>query len=171
MLKKEQLKDWLLFLMLFFIFIFLGILSGRDFIGTMFIAIGIFGVIAVSVFIISNLKIHQIKIIGALLIGALFGFGGFEVAISYTMKCPECGGSGKIPCFMCDGQGKIYTKPEGWMTCPWCHGAGYEECPWCRGTGESWSADPTRKFGYSLIGLGFFFLFIPLLAKRLSHRR
>jgi energy-coupling factor transporter transmembrane protein EcfT len=167
MVEKEAIKTGLLILLFSLIFISLGILSG-GFIGTVFMVIGIFGIITGFIFVISGLrlKIRPI-IVGVLLMGALFGFGVYEVAISYAMKCSECGGDGKIACSICGGQGKIYTKPEGWVTCPWCHGAGYEECLWCRGTGESWSADPTRKFGYSLIGLGFFFLFISLLVKRL----
>ena len=51
--------------------------------------------------------------------------------------CDQCGGSGRIPCPACKGEGKIVTRIEAAGPCPHCSGAGQsrEPCPQCFGKG------------------------------------
>ena len=50
------------------------------------------------------------------------------------MKCPECRGSGKLNCPVCDGT-KIDPRTED-KPCGYCGGKGYVGCTVCMGKGE-----------------------------------
>lgn len=57
----------------------------------------------------------------------------FEVPNSHSQsRCPECSGSGKVPCHICNSTGR--------MQCLQCNGSGVNEdtraCPKCQGLGE-----------------------------------
>ena len=55
-------------------------------------------------------------------------------AIYETFECSECGGTGKVVCYDCQGTGECHhcgTK-DG---CPECEGSGKQVCDYCDGDG------------------------------------
>ena len=63
------------------------------------------------------------------------------------MRCPICGGTGRLKCAACNGTGRLlqedslsslfYVGPEsyGGSSCYECDGQGYEVCYTCKGNG------------------------------------
>jgi len=70
--------------------------------------------------------------------------GGGPKAKGGSLPCPNCGGTGVITCYGCDGTGYEYVEPgvicdscggDGVLGCHTCDSIGYFVCPDCGGTG------------------------------------
>lgn len=54
----------------------------------------------------------------------------------HTVRCPNCNGTGTVPCFVCDGRGMIYPNAAtGYppVQCSSCRGRRREDCDRCEG--------------------------------------
>eukprot|EP00741_Cyanophora_paradoxa_P016848 tig00020943_g16272.t1 len=95
------------------------------------------GVPALPPMQMSPLAISRRVFIGA--VGTGLSLLASAVAGNGDDTCPECRGSGTVPCTLCEGTGywksttgEVFTVVE----CPQCNVSGKNVCPRCFGTGK-----------------------------------
>jgi len=84
--------------------------------------------------------------------------GAYALGGTDGKTCPECNGTGKVVCFVCNGEGALFFG-----RCFYCNGTGYAQCGACRGSGWYWMYSAPASVTifstvFTLCFFGFFFL-------------